>query len=54
MKEKTITLKEATIIILRSIIEYNKEQFEHAERVDQFKDNGYLINACKDFLEAIK
>lgn len=52
MKEKQLTLNNATIYILRIVCNHTILQCEEATKKDTFKDNDYIINACKDFLKA--
>ena len=55
MKNITITLNEVSAKIVADTLEfYNLYMLEEAERQDPTKDNGYLIKAIKDFLEAYK
>ena len=52
MKDKNIILDNATIYILRMVCDYTISQCEEATKKDPLKDNDYIINACKKFLEA--
>ena len=55
MKNITIELNEVSAQIVANTLEYyNLAILEEAEKKDPYKDNGYLIKAIKDFLEAYK
>lgn len=52
MKQIKIILDEHTADLVARLIDYNKEQLQRAEKLDPYKDNGYLIKACEDFAKA--
>lgn len=53
MKKTTIEIDEVTAELIANTLEYyNLPKLEEAERLDPYKDNGYMIRAIKDFLKA--
>lgn len=53
MENVKIELTYGTAYVLKQLVEYTIIKCEEQAKLDPLKDNGYIMRACREYLNAI-